>query len=537
MPRRGEQGHPGLFSQRSPIVIGLAIALFIFGLAQIRAGVPEASKAHKGGGQPNIVLLMTDDQAVSQMRTEVMPKVTRLLAEGGTRFDHAYLTTPLCCPSRATLLTGQYGHNDGVLRNAYPPLKDKDNVLPVWLRRAGYVTAHLGRFLNAYHRERRSLAPAPGWTQWHTLVSADTERYYDYDLSSNGKRIHHGDRPRDYSPRVFNRIAVRLIDRYVPRRRPLYLELDEVTPHVQRGNYIPPPACNPIPDPRDEGLFNDAPLPQAPSFNESEIADKPSFMRALHPLNDNQITHMTRNYRCALAALREVDRSFGRIYREIKRLGELPKTVFVFFTDNGVFFGEHRIALGKLNPYEEATSTPLFMRVPRRYLHGNRPVARVSAPVANIDLAPTIVRLAHAHPCARRCRTMDGRSLKGLIAGHRPAWASADRPIGLELDLGEGKAGHSVCRYKGVRVSDQVLIRHLQIQDPTSNQCIAADEWERYDLGDDPFELRNLCFGGDAVNCPQDEPEERLRKLLARISRCAGIAGRDPRPRSGYYCH
>ena len=78
------------------------------------------------------------------MGRRVMPKVNRLLRDHGTRFKNAFLTTPLCCPSRATLLTGQYGHNNGVLKNTYPSLRQKRNVLPAWLRRAGYVTAHVG---------------------------------------------------------------------------------------------------------------------------------------------------------------------------------------------------------------------------------------------------------------------------------------------------------------------------------------------------------------------------------------------------------
>jgi arylsulfatase A-like enzyme len=515
------------------VITGTAIALHDSPLA-----AHEKDDRGRGSPSPNIVLVMTDDQALSQMNPAVMPKVSKLLAAKGTQFDNAYLTTPDCCPSRATLLTGQYGHNNGVLRNVYPLLKHKTNVLPVWLKRAGYVTAHIGRFLNVYHRNRKPLKPAPGWAEWHTLLFPDEARYYDYDLSANGRRVHHADKPRDYSTRVFHRTAMRLVRRYVPRRPPLYLELDEVAPHVQKGTYLPPPQCNPIPDPRDEGLFSDAPLPEPPSFNETDMSDKPSFVRsALAPLNDRQLTRMKRNYRCGLAALRAVDRSVGRIFHEIKRLGELGRTVFIFYTDNGSFYGEHRIALGKLNPYEEAASTPLIMRVPRQYLDGRRAVTHVSEPVANIDLAPTILRLAHAKPCrgARRCRTMDGRSLTGLIAGETPAWAS-DRPIGLELDLGKGTSRQLVCKYAGVRASDQVLIKHLWVNDPSSDRCIRDNEWERYDLTNDPFELDNLCFGGDAANCPEGDAEQHLRKLLRRIKHCEGIRGRDPRPPNGYYC-
>src|ERR671930_1293377 len=133
----------------APLIAGALAFCLVF------VQVPVSRAAHHSPRytqeQPNIVVIQTDDQAVSQFNRTVMPNVTKLLASEGTRFDHAYLTTPECCPSRASLLTGQYGHNNGVLSNSYALLNDKRNVLPMWLTRAGYVTAHVGKFLNAYH--------------------------------------------------------------------------------------------------------------------------------------------------------------------------------------------------------------------------------------------------------------------------------------------------------------------------------------------------------------------------------------------------
>lgn len=192
----------------------------------------------RGAPAPNIVLVMTDDQALSQVGPEYMPAVTRLLAGQGTTFEDAFLTTPLCCPSRAGLLTGQYGHNNGVLTSSYGYLRDKGNVLPVWLRRAAY---------------------------------------YDWDLSRNGRRVHYGSAPRDYAPRVFERSAARLVRRFAPRRKPIFLEVDEIAPHPRlhgKGT-----RCGAVPDPRDIGKFGDASLPQPPSFNEADVSDKPCSSR------------------------------------------------------------------------------------------------------------------------------------------------------------------------------------------------------------------------------------------------------------------
>jgi len=533
-PSRAGARHVG---ERSRSGLYLTAGLLAFCLAFAQSPASRAARQPPAGiqEQPNIVVFQTDDQALSQFSSAVMPKVTELLATRGTQFDHAYLTTPECCPSRATLLTGQYGHNNGVLSNSYSLLQDKRNVLPVWLSRAGYVTAHVGKFLNAYHLHRKPLAPAPGWTQWVTLVRPG--RYYDYDLSVNGRKFHYGDKPRDYSTQVFDRAAIRMIRRYVPRNRPLYLQMDEVAPHVETGTSLPPPQCNPIPAPGDEGLFSNATLPHPPSFDEADMSDKPAFMQTLPRLTNQNVDFMTRNYRCGLAALRAVDRSVGRVFREINRLGELRRTVFMFYTDNGTFYGEHRIPLGKVDPYEEAVSTPLIMRVPERYLGGRPPVAHVSEPVANIDFAPTILSLAGAEPCRREgvCRTMDGRSMTPLISGRAPAWTT-DRPIGVEIDLPVGVSKHPACEYTGVRVGGQVLINYLRAKAFGADGCVPDNEWERYNLTNDPFELRNLCFGGDYANCPQDQSGQELQSLLTRIRYCAGVAGRDPQTEGRPYC-
>jgi len=293
-----------------------------------------------------------------------------------------------------------------------------------------------------------------------------------------------------------------------------------------------------VPAPRDEGRFRDVPLPHPPSFNERDMSDKPSFMRAMPRLTTTQIKRMTRRYRCSLNALAGVDRSVGAIYHRIKRLGELDRTVFVFYSDNGIFRGEHRIWGGKLNPYEEADSTPLIMRVPARYLGGDPPAAHVGAPVANIDLAPTILKLAHARPCATRahCRVMDGRSLLPLIKGRTPSWAPG-RPLGVELDRATAKVRHSICTYRGVRAGGQTLIHYLTVASARrSHRCVRDREWERYDLTRDPFQLHNLCFGGRGSSCPEGPGEARLTGLVHRIAHCSGVPGRDPRPRGRRYC-
>jgi N-acetylglucosamine-6-sulfatase len=165
-----------------------------------------------------------------------MPNVTRFLVRHGTFFSHYEVATPLCCPSRASLLTGQYPHNDNVFNNkpGYASLRDPQSTLPGWLQASGYVTAHVGKYLNRYEKVAPSLAtPGPGWDQWYSVGEA--AHYYDYDLGANGHLIHFGTKSRDNVTRVPTRYSLALIQRYAGGPRPLYLQLDERVPHDSGG--------------------------------------------------------------------------------------------------------------------------------------------------------------------------------------------------------------------------------------------------------------------------------------------------------------
>ena len=152
--------------------------------------------------QPNIVVITTDDQTLASLSAATMPNTLESIGAGGTEFTNAVVTTPLCCPSRATLLTGQYAHNHRTLANnpGYEDLRDKRNTLPVWLHRAGYVTAHVGKYLNGYKAAAdRPRDVAPGWDQWHTVLDPRKYvRYYGYKLAVTGELTRVGSKPRDY---------------------------------------------------------------------------------------------------------------------------------------------------------------------------------------------------------------------------------------------------------------------------------------------------------------------------------------------------
>jgi N-acetylglucosamine-6-sulfatase len=491
-----------------------------------------ADDAHAAAPRkPNIVLITTDDQTLPSFAPQVMPNTTRLLANKGTTFTNAIVTTPLCCPSRASIITGQYAHNHGVTSNRlnYQALVEKDNTLPVWLDRAGYKTAHVGKYLNGYEAAVGTPTEvAPGWNLWYTTLG--TTRYYDYDVSANGRRVHFRDRDNDYVTRVITKKAVSLIRRMTPLKAPLYLQVDQRAPHSETG-VDSGGRCGgrAVPDREDSDLFEDTLLPQPPSFNEADVSDKPPFVENRLPLTEPKIKKVTKRHTCELATLRAVDRGVQKIVKALKKTGELRKTVIAYTSDNGFFQGEHRIPTGKIYPYEEGIRVPFVIRAPDRYRGGKR-VPEVSAPVANIDLAPTFLELAGGANACRGggvCRVMDGRSLVGSLSGGAGA-IRGDRALLTEFDVGNNTAQEDgLCRYSGVRTAEAIFVEYTV--DDLTGGCDPDLEFELYDLASDPFQLDNLI---DA-----DLPlEEQLSGQLERLRDCAGIAGRDPQAAGRPYC-
>lgn len=504
----------------------LAVAAVALGLGALAVpGKPAEARKGKGAQDPpppNIVLIMTDDQTASTVTPEVMPKLSKLIIDHGTSFSDYVVTTPLCCPSRATTITGQYGHNNGVLRNDYDRLLGKRNTLPVWLQQAGYRTAHVGKFMNAYERSAKTpQTVAPGWDLWFTQL--EKRRYYNWKASKNGRKLRYGSADNEHLTEVTNRRARAWAGKLARKKDPFYLQLDYYAPHGGAGR---DDRCNaaPVPAPRDEGFFDGVEAPQPPSFNEADVSDKPEFIRSRPLLDEDDIERINQRYRCTIEALRGVDRGIAKVHRRIAKAGELDQTVFIFTSDNGYFFGEHRIPKGKSHPYDENVRMPLTVLVPPAY-RNEAPVASTSdTAVANVDLAPTITDLAGAPPCrnSRRCRTMDGRSLMPLLDG--TGGFPADRGFVIEL---------FDCSYRAVRTEGQFYLEHGKGPVNPGGGC-RPTEIEHYDLDSDPFQLENLYPAPRRSAAGKRQLE--LAEQMGVLRTCAGIPGRDPLPDSGVYC-
>lgn len=463
-------------------------ALAASALAGALAGGVSGPALAQAPARPNIVVLMTDDQTVSQ--TRVMKATQRLLRDRGVSFPRAFVSYPLCCPSRATFLTGQHSHNHGVLGNGTPiggfsDLRQRDT-LGLWLQDAGYHTIQVGKFLNGYGVSDPRYIP-PGWDEWIAAPDATTNRYFDYDLNENGTIVHFGGSAGDYKTDVYGDLAVEAIRRRAqqgPQAEPFFLYAGFTAPHLPAN-----------PAPRHAARFARRPLPTPASFNEANVSDKPAFIRRLPRLNGARIRKVRRNHRNQLRTLLAVDEAVGRIVAELSRAGLLGETYVFFTSDNGFFTGEHRLLKGKYLPYEPSIRVPLMVRGP-----GLRGGLRSNELVSNVDLAPTILELAGASASVR----MDGRSLLPYMAN--PARRS-DRPILIEANTVDTPS--TGIPYAGLRTTRFKYVRYRN------------GEQELYDLARDPQEL--LSRDRDRRYRPT---LGALARALKRYRDCAGASCR-----------
>jgi arylsulfatase A-like enzyme len=497
----------------------LATALCVLG--GIASGPSHASSATPAAtdGRPNIVVIVTDDQNEDLFKRRLMPHTFSLLGSGGARLNNFSVVTPLCCPSRSVQLTGQYGHNNGVLANdpGYPALRDPANVLPNWLRGAGYQTAHVGRFLNGYRRAGSPAAPAPGFDHWIGLMNL---HYWNYKLSVEGEqRIVTGHARHKYVTRLLHRHADALVRELGASEAPFYLQLDELAPH---DDHAAEDRCLRTALPGPDKLRNVRWVHLKRAALERNRSDKPKFIRRRPELGREELTEIQQRMRCRAGALREVDDGIGRLIRTLRRTGEFDDTVFMVYSDNGYFAGEHGLTKGKGMPYEQAVSVPALLRVPPRYLGGATPPRHVRLPTANIDIVPTLLELAGGVPCLapEQCRLLDGRSM--LPAMTDPGAWSPERPIVIEIDQPSRVAGATLgCTWTGLKRGHQVYVEYERVLMPDSDQCVATNDVEHYRLASDPRENHNLWPPQTRADA---EAQRRLAGELDSLRTCAGSA-------------
>jgi arylsulfatase A-like enzyme len=448
--------------------------------------------------RPNIVFLMTDD--MDKRLLGYMPIVQSRLVRHGVKFDNAFVTLALCCPSRATALRGQYAHNHEVLTIAYPAggeqkfreLGADQDTIATWLQTSGYKTGLVGKYLNQYNDE---YVP-PGWTEWYGSIGSG-EGTDGRTLNENGEIITHDQYPTDlYRDKALNFIS--------NADEPFLLWLGFQAPHAPA-----PPAA------RHANMFKDLQLPRPPSFNEADVSDKPLWVRSLPRLSDKDIRRLTSLQRNRVRSLQAVDEAVGDIMNLLKQQGELSNTYIVFTSDNGLSMGEHRWTK-KIDPYEESIGVPLVIRGPGVVKGGVREHI-----VTNNDFAPTFAAMGQADVPD----FVDGKSFMPLLGTTPPASAEWRKATLIErlhqpawTPGTPGRPDKDMPPYAAVRTATQLYVKY------------DSGERELYNLPGDPNQLRSRHANvPPTLIATYDAWVEALRDCTAEYCRAAEM-GPDTTP-------
>jgi arylsulfatase A-like enzyme len=454
----------------------LALSLLI-GLALVVPLGVDASLGQTAGpapGRPNVVFVLTDDQMPGTENE--MPALQSNLVQGGVKFTNTVSTYPLCCPGRATIQRGQYPHNTRIYGNSEPQggwekfrrLGLHGSTFATWLDEEGYGTGFFGKYMNNY----RGTFKPPGWDRWYAW-NGEGVGWTSVNDQGNVREL---DR-QDADALVADNAAAFLEQR---------LESPEpVFAFVNFGAMHEPYPSSPV----DADKFGGVGVPRTPAFNEADVSDKNAGIRRQDRLTGREVSNLDSQYREGLRSLQRVDRFIGGASDILRRSGEMDNTYFVFYTDNGVHFGQHRLSHGKLQPYEEDINFPLIVRGPD--LRSGEVEAGL---VGNHDIAPTIADMANIEPPA----FVDGRSVIPLATTAATAWP---RTAILSIREPDRDPPH---RWDVLRMPTEKYIR------------FENGEREYYDLESDPYEVES--DPGSIPPKTQAYWEQRLKILGA----CSG---------------
>jgi N-acetylglucosamine-6-sulfatase len=448
-------------SGRKPKVVGILMVALV-GLVAFPVGSRSASSPISSPivsedwrrTPPNIVLILTDDQRWDTLWA--MPNVQSLLVDRGITFSNAFVVNALCCPSRVSLLTGQYSHTSLVYANTgshggFESFDGDGSTIATWLSDAGYRTALIGKYLNEY----RSTYIPPGWDRWIAFTSGGAGgAYYDYDLNVDGQIEHRGNEDEDYSTDVLSAEADRFI-RGVDAGSPLFLYFSPFAVHSPT-----------TPAPRHGEEFSDLEPYRPPNYNERDVTDKPEWVQGLPRLSRPRRQELDElridQYRSLLA----VDEAVATVVTALRDTGRLSNSLIVFASDNGLSLGEHRWRFKRV-AYEESIRVPMVLRFDALISESRRE----DHLVLNIDVAPTFAEVAGVPSPG-----VDGRSLRPLIVN--PDTTSWRTEFLIE----------------NLRLRNQPLPTFCSVRSETFTYVLyQTGEEELYDLALDFYQLGNVA--------------------------------------------
>lgn len=447
----------------------LLLASSVLGVLLCAIATGGAPTVAQESGRPNIIFILTDDLDAKSIWG--MPYLRHYLINQGTKFENAFVTTSLCCPSRTTTLRGQYSHNHGVLTNQNSPLGGQKRLIELglekstiatWLDEAGYQTVQLGKYLNGYKKPYKP----PGWDKFYGPGGYAKSDTYHTDY---------------YAEKASN-----FIKSTKGENDPFFLWVGTKAPHEPAE-----------PAPRHADAFPDATAPRPPSFNEEDVSDKPLWIRGYPSLTPEEIAQLDEFQRKRLQSMLAVDEMIKRLIESLQYSRKLKNTYIVFTSDNGVPLGTHRKKGGKWSPYEEDIRVPLIVRGP------GVPEGKVRQHmVLNNDLGPTFAQLGRAS----KPSFVDGRSFVPLLRSSPPPpsnWRSAFLVEGERAGTNPSNPA-----YKAVRTKDRIWVEY------------ATGERELYNLAQDPYELESRHITAS------EDLKQHLASRLDRLRDCAREACR-----------
>jgi arylsulfatase A-like enzyme len=523
------QGATRIRSTRAGAAVLAALAFACLLALVLGGGSSQASH----GGRPHVILITTDDQTVRDM--VALPQTQALIGAQGATFTNSYVSYPLCCPSRATYLTGQYAHNHNVLGNTPPDggygmLRD-DQTLPVWLQNSNYRTIHIGKMPNGYGSTDQTYVP-PGWKlpngEFYGFVPDPASAYYGFKLNENGLVKQYT--ASDYQTDVYGDLAVDAIDQHLTLHpsKPLYLETHFFAPHDPAE-----PAL------RHLGAFAGALMPKDASFNEKNFKDKPKWLKAVKRMGAGLQSKILTRYRNRLESLLAVDDAVKKIYDKLAAEGILGETYVIFTSDNGYMQGQHRLHQGKFVAYDPSAKVPLLIRGP-----GIAPGTSSKELVSNVDIVKTILDISGANPGI----TVDGRSMLPYardpnLKTQRPLLLETGRPIAL-ADPASASAAAKAKQKHSRKVKNLDLDRTAQLSGrvikPPKYRALRTSRYllikysdggrELYDMREDPLQLDSVYKDPRYA-----EIVKWMLKKLPKFTRCAGdpcnrVLGKPPKP-------
>lgn len=446
--------------------------------------------------RPNIVFILVDDLRWDELGCAghpyiKTPNIDRIAREGAM-FRNAFMTTPLCSPSRASFLTGQYAHTNRITDNVdRSAASHKLVTFPLLLHQSGYETAFIGK----WHMGNDD-TPRPGFDRWVSFKGQGA--YFNPDINEDGKSV----KPAGYITDLLNGYAVKFIKQRRDKPFLIYLAHKAIHPEVIQNNDGSVNLADSerfIPAERHVNLYAGKTVPRRPNAMlapagkaalERRIGDLPPLGAGTGTRDDVVLDRQR--------TLMAIEDGVGEIFKSLKETGQLDKTVIVFTSDNGYFYGEHGLSVERRLAYEEAIRMPLLVRYPRMIKAGTLR----DEFALNIDLAPTLLSVAGASVPGN----MQGRSLAPLLKGERVKWRDS-----FLIEYYSDRVFPRIARmgYKAVRNRRWKYIRYLELE--------GMDEL--YDLKTDPYEMKNLFnqTGAEkALGKMKQEMERLLKETNAR---------------------